>query len=105
MFETYLELFHEVLKSIFYMQTQIHSKHLPHIHRIIELSYSLHVISDGVRQKLFNVLMLFFIKESCQHRKQSSERPLEQDFHLHSELEITSKNISEQMARGEGRLL
>lgn len=41
--------------------------------------------------------MLFCIKELFQYRKQSSERPLEQDFCLQSGLEVTSKTVSEQM--------
>lgn len=41
--------------------------------------------------------MLFYIKELFQHRKQSSQRPLEQDFHLQSGLEFTSKTVSAQM--------
>lgn len=41
--------------------------------------------------------MLFFLKELSQHRKQSSQRPLEQDFCLQSGLEDTSKTVPEQM--------
>lgn len=41
--------------------------------------------------------MLFCIKELFQHRKQSSQRPLEPDFHLQSGLEVTSKTVSAQM--------
>lgn len=41
--------------------------------------------------------MLFYIKKLIQCRKQSSQRPLEQDFCLQSGLEVSSKIVCEQM--------